>query len=44
MVSMKRSDIQGTDEDLSAVEEFYLREVEQSVNADLIDKIDREGD
>lgn len=28
MVSMKRSDIQGTDEDLSAVEEYYLREVE----------------
>lgn len=36
---MKRDDIEGKDEDLSAVEEFYLREIEQTANADMLQRV-----
>lgn len=39
---MDRSDVIGKDEDLEAIEEFYLKEIEQSVNADLILQVKKE--
>lgn len=36
-----RSQIMGKDEELTALEEFYLAELEQTVNADLISKLSR---
>lgn len=41
---MKRDDIQGKDEDLSAIEEFYLQDIEATVNADFLNKIKRQED
>lgn len=36
---LKRSDIHGKDEDLTPLEEFYLAEIEQMVNADELTKL-----
>ena len=41
---MKRDDIQGRDEDLSAIEEFYLQDIEAQVNADFLSKIKKKAD
>ena len=39
---MKRDDIEGNDEDLSAVEELVLREIEQTANADMLQRVKKQ--
>ena len=39
LLPIQRSDILGKDEDLEAIEEFYLREIEETVHADMIQKV-----
>ena len=34
-----RADIKGVDSDLTPLEEFYLSELEQTINCDLIEKL-----
>ena len=38
---LKRDDIKGNDDDLTPVEEYYLKELEHTVNFELIDKMRR---
>lgn len=39
---IKRSELDGKDEDLTPLEEFYLADIEQLVNADKLSKLNRE--
>ena len=42
--SFKRDDESGKEEDLASIEEFYLREIEQQQNTDLMNKLQTEED
>ena len=42
--TFKRDDESGKEEDLASIEEFYLREIEQQQNTDLMNKLQTEED